>query len=597
MKSVALALVIGLLAICSPFVAGAQAASLQDLGEAPGSNALGTGGVSANGNVVTGELFGGGPVQAFSWFNGTVTPLGFLGSDGNSRGTAANTDGSVIAGYSFSSTQTAFRWTGGTLSGIGALADSTCSSGHALPSSMATAINADGSVIVGQSASNAFCNGEAFRWVGGTMTGLGCPTLPVACFQNSASGVSADGSVVVGTALESGSLSGGAWRWVGGAYNVFLGPGNNISANANAVTPDGTIVVGGVVPGLSMTSQAYIWNSTTNAFTYLGQLPGGNSSVATAVSADGSVVVGYGYDSTEHQQGWIWTAANGMRPLNAVLTALNVNVSGWALSAPTGISADGTVVVGSGTGPCNCSAGWIVYLGEGPSLTATPTSGPAPLAVSFSTGLLSVASVPYSVTFGDGANGALTQGQCVGVSVVVSRQGGVACYYSTSHIYSQTGAYSATLLNSNNAALASANITVTSSSPEGSRIYPFGGAAPPNATTFESQSIGAMQDGPGQAREVPFTGSNATVPTISSFTASPASLSPFDAGESATLSWSAASATSLSISGIGAVTGTSVQVSPSQTTIYTLTAANAQGLVTAQTTVTVAGYRTRRKND
>ena len=361
MKSLALALVIGHLAICSPFVAGAQAASLQDLGEAPGSNALGTGGVSANGNVVTGELFGGGPVQAFRWESGTVTPLGFLSSDGNSRGIAVNSDGSVIAGYSFSSTQTAFRWAGGILSGIGALADSTCSSGHAPPSSMATAINADGSVIVGQSASDAFCNGEAFRWVGGTMTGLGCPTLPVACFQNSASGVSADGAVVVGTALESGSLSGAAWRWVGGAYNVFLGPANNISANANAVTPDGTIVVGGVVPGQGLTSQAYIWNSTTNTFTYLGQLPGGNSSVATAVSADGSVVVGYGYDSSEHQQGWIWTAANGMQPLNAVLTALNVNVSGWALSTPAGISADGTVVVGFGTGPCNCSAGWIAY--------------------------------------------------------------------------------------------------------------------------------------------------------------------------------------------------------------------------------------------
>jgi hypothetical protein len=103
-----------------------------------------------------------------------------------------------------------------------------------------------------------------------------------------------------------------------------------------------------------------------------------------------------------------------------------------------------------------------------------------------------------------------------------------------------------------------------------------------------------MQDVPRQTLEVPFASSNATVPTIFSFSASPASISPYDGGGSATLSWSVASATSLSISGLGAVTGNSVQVSPSQTTTYTLTASNAQGAVTAQTKVTVDGYRWRR---
>jgi hypothetical protein len=103
-----------------------------------------------------------------------------------------------------------------------------------------------------------------------------------------------------------------------------------------------------------------------------------------------------------------------------------------------------------------------------------------------------------------------------------------------------------------------------------------------------------MQVDPRQTLEVPFAGSNATVPTISWFTASPASISPYDGGGSATLSWSVASATSLSVSGLGAVTGNSIQVSPSQTTTYILTASNAQGAVTARTTVTVAGYRARR---
>jgi len=74
-------------------------------------------------------------------------------------------------------------------------------------------------------------------------------------------------------------------------------------------------------------------------------------------------------------------------------------------------------------------------------------------------------------------------------------------------------------------------------------------------------------------------------PTISSFTAAPATIA---AGQSTTLAWSVAGADSLSISpGIGAVTGTSVTVSPSVTTTYTLTAKNLNGSVTKKTAVTV----------
>jgi hypothetical protein len=80
----------------------------------------------------------------------------------------------------------------------------------------------------------------------------------------------------------------------------------------------------------------------------------------------------------------------------------------------------------------------------------------------------------------------------------------------------------------------------------------------------------------------PSTGSP---PSILSFTASPASTG---AGESSLLSWSVSGATSLNISpGVGAVTGSSTTVRPATTTQYTLTAANAFGSASAQTTVTV----------
>lgn len=76
-------------------------------------------------------------------------------------------------------------------------------------------------------------------------------------------------------------------------------------------------------------------------------------------------------------------------------------------------------------------------------------------------------------------------------------------------------------------------------------------------------------------------------PVISFFNATPSTIA---AGQSSTLSWSVAGATSVTLSnGIGDVTNaTSRPVSPSQTTTYTLTASNADGSASAAATVTVS---------
>jgi hypothetical protein len=79
-----------------------------------------------------------------------------------------------------------------------------------------------------------------------------------------------------------------------------------------------------------------------------------------------------------------------------------------------------------------------------------------------------------------------------------------------------------------------------------------------------------------------------TLPTISSFTATPATI---HTGESSTLAWNVSNATTLSINqGVGTVTGAtgSRTVSPTATTTYTLTATNSDGTKTATCTVTIA---------
>ena len=81
-------------------------------------------------------------------------------------------------------------------------------------------------------------------------------------------------------------------------------------------------------------------------------------------------------------------------------------------------------------------------------------------------------------------------------------------------------------------------------------------------------------------------GGTAPMSTINSFDASPLSISP---GGSSTLNWNVTGATSVAIDqGVGnvALTG-SRMVTPSATTIYTLTATNAGGTITATTQVIV----------
>ena len=64
---------------------------------------------------------------------------------------------------------------------------------------------------------------------------------------------------------------------------------------------------------------------------------GGTASEARGVSADGSVVVGTSYNAANHERAFRWTAAGGMQ---------NLGTLGGTFSKSSGVSADGSVVVG-----------------------------------------------------------------------------------------------------------------------------------------------------------------------------------------------------------------------------------------------------------
>ena len=109
----------------------------------------------------------------------------------------------------------------------------------------------------------------------------------------------------------------------------------------------------------------------------------------------------------------------------------------------------------------------------------------------------------------------------------------------------------------------------------------------PSATTTYTLTARNASGSTTASATVTVTPAPAPAPTISSFTATPASIA---SGGSSTLAWSVSGATNVSIDqGVGTVTGTTRSVSPSATTTYTLTATNASGSSTATASVTVTG--------
>ena len=86
-------------------------------------------------------------------------------------------------------------------------------------------------------------------------------------------------------------------------------------------------------------------------------------SQATETSSDGSLVVSLA-TSESGIAAFVWDSTHGMRELDQVLTGLGLDLTGWWLENATGISADGRVIVGTGTNPNGYYEAWIATFPE-----------------------------------------------------------------------------------------------------------------------------------------------------------------------------------------------------------------------------------------
>lgn len=255
----------------------------------------------------------------------TIIGLGRLSPTDNAHATAISADGLVVVGYSeppSGGSARGFRWTQS-----GGAVEVSALSGYT-QSTKPTGVSGDGSVIVGESI-NASSSFHAFRWTVGGTTDLG--TLSGGESLTYAPAVSQNGLVVVGTSGSAG------FRWTsGGISNIGVLLGYSDYTSATGVSGNGAVVVGKGQDSLGYT-RAFRWVEGVG-MSNLGVLPGGNSSDARGVSSDGSVVVGLS-DSTAGNLAYRWTQATGM-------VSLGLPAGGWERSTPLGMSPDGAVVVG-----------------------------------------------------------------------------------------------------------------------------------------------------------------------------------------------------------------------------------------------------------
>jgi hypothetical protein len=115
------------------------------------------------------------------------------------------------------------------------------------------------------------------------------------------------------------------------------------------MTADGSVVVG----GSTTANDVHNWQATrwtqNGGIVGLGDglSPGDKSSASNAVNANGSVGIGCSGLNGACNHLFLWTAAYGIKSVQARLTAKGVSTTSWTLTSSQGLSADGQVIVGS----------------------------------------------------------------------------------------------------------------------------------------------------------------------------------------------------------------------------------------------------------
>lgn len=334
-----------------------NAQSFTGLGDLPGGTFRSSArAVSADGRFIVGSSSVEEGNEAFLWSEQTgMVSLGVPAGSESASANAVSADGEIVVGTHIdeedSNPRGVFDWT----SAGGILDFDPFPVGSVSPN--ATAISADGSVIVGFYKPTPSIEFVAYQYSGGTLTNI---------TNGFAGATSADGMVVVGSTDQQ------AFRWTAAEGVTELGflPGGTDRSSSNGISANGQVIVGESLSTNSPTfGEAFRWTSASG-MEGLGDLPGGDfASSARDTTADGSIIVGSARTAAGGAP-FMWDETNGMRSLVDVMTdefGLGDAIAGWDVSSVTAISDDGTVIVGFGTNPDGNLEAWRAVLVPEPS--------------------------------------------------------------------------------------------------------------------------------------------------------------------------------------------------------------------------------------
>jgi len=329
----------------------AQKASFKSLGQMPGAmRGAGTfpNALSADGSTIVGYAWvcpngktncdSSGKTEAFFWTAaGKYQRLGDLGNEIGSMALATSLNGSVVVGNAPAGTNDfgAFRWTAA--QGM-----------VALPVELffGNGVTSDGTMVVG---------GDNWWNVTGQLGIFG--PFPGNQDQTQAFGITGteQAPIAVGAALKGSNDEGAAYHafsWTPANGLEDLGLTTGTQSIAVGISSDGSVVAGEATDSNGFW-RAFRWTASTG-MQDIGTL-GGPESIAYSANQDGSVIVGSSLTSGSSGSGeaFIWTAKTGMQDLRAVLDAQGVRApEKWVtFVSATGISADGTVIIGFGQNP------------------------------------------------------------------------------------------------------------------------------------------------------------------------------------------------------------------------------------------------------
>jgi uncharacterized membrane protein len=210
-------------------------------------------------------------------------------------------------------------------------------------------ISADGATVIGLAWNG--CAPDAFRWRAGTFTALqllGQPIGKGALPTNRATVISDDGSTIAGFASTTTlDRSAAVWSAADGT-GILLDP-SNVDAPSEVLAIDAA----GTTLAVSVGLDAYVWTEAAGMIPIVRfdtALPS-DQIFPNAMTADGTLVFGgVGSAFFGIPQAFVWSAADGMRPLADIARAAGVDIpANTLLNSVLAASADGTVLIGMAT--------------------------------------------------------------------------------------------------------------------------------------------------------------------------------------------------------------------------------------------------------